>query len=606
MTSNEIGIDRINAIIAAAKPIEPPEISAERSAPRRRTDKRRAKKKPHDDGAAGDLAASLRDFCALINRSPEKKKRAAFEVAVRHIAARGGDDFVRLRAVDGLFELAISTGIVREHGVDAVQEVLAAAFGPMQNKPEIHPRSDDDGDGGDVERAPEFSDEALALRFADVNSNHLKYVSAWGRWLIWAGVRWISDDTLAALNLARNICRHAAETCSEVRVSRAIASAKTVSAVEKLAKADRRIAATVGQFDAEIWLLNTPAGIVDLRTGTQRSSNPTDFLTKLTGVAPASSQPCPTWKQFLSRVTGDDADLIAFLQRVAGYSLTGSTEAHALFFLYGTGSNGKSTFINALIGCMGDYHRTAAIETFTASSSERHPTDMAGLRGARLVTAVETEEGRRWAESKVKALTGGDTIAARFMRQDYFEFVPTFKLLIAGNHKPGLRSVDEAIRRRFNLIPFTVTIPESERDEGLPDKLRAEWPSILGWMIQGCLDWQRRGLDPPSAVIDATAAYLEAEDALAAWIEEAGEVDPNFFEGSQALFGSWKQYATRTGEYVGSLKKFSQRLEERGASIGLSKSRGADGTRGFVGLRLHTLTPDLAAEPSTADDVVPF
>ncbi|MGA7346531.1 MAG: phage/plasmid primase, P4 family [Pseudolabrys sp.] len=149
-------------------------------------------------------------------------------------------------------------------------------------------------------------------------------------------------------------------------------------------------------------------------------------------------------------------------------------------------------------------------------------------RGARLVTAVETEEGRRWAESRIKSLTGGEKISARFMRQDFFEFLPQFKLIIAGNHKPGLRSVDEAIRRRFNLIPFTITIPPSERDELLPEKLKAELPGILAWMIRGCTDWLERGLSPPQ-MVTTTAAYLESEDAVAAWIEDCAARDPNAF-----------------------------------------------------------------------------
>jgi putative DNA primase/helicase len=244
-----------------------------------------------------------------------------------------------------------------------------------------------------------------------------------------------------------------------------------------------------------------------------------------------------------------------------------------LFFLYGTGANGKSTFLNAITACAGDYHRTAPIEAFTASKSDRHPTDVAGLRGARLVTAVETEECRRWAEAKIKSITGGDKLAARFMRRDFFEYVPTFKLLIASNHRPGLRSVDEAIRRRFHLVPFDVAIPPGERDEGLPEKLKAEWPGILAWMIQGCLDWQRSGLSPPAAVTAATAAYLEAEDALAAWIEEATERDANAWEASGALFKSWQSWGNRAGEYVGSLKKFSQRLEDRSEAIGIRKGR---------------------------------
>ena len=198
------------------------------------------------------------------------------------------------------------------------------------------------------------------------------------------------------------------------------------------------------------------------------------------------------------------------------------------------------------------------------------------------MTAIETEEGRRWAESRIKTLTGGDKIAARFMRQDFFEYTPQFKLLIAGNHKPGLRSVDEAIRRRFNLIPFAVTIPPHERDQQIGDKLKAEWPGILAWMISGCADWlERRGLAPPQAVIEATAAYLEAEDAIAAWLEEAGERDPNAWEKSSDLFASWVAWATKAGEYVGTQKRFSLNLETRG----LAFERRANG-RGFRGFRL--------------------
>src|SRR5205807_1758534 len=178
--------------------------------------------------------------------------------------------------------------------------------------------------------------------------------------------------------------------------------------------------------------------------------------------------------KFLDRVTGGNSELIAYLARVAGYSLTGSTQEHAMFFLYGVGANGKTTFINAITACLGDYHRTAPIETFTMSPVDRHPTDLAGLRGARLVTAVETEEGRRWAESRIKFLTGGDKVPARFMRQDFFEYVPQFKLMVAGNHKPSLRSVDEAMRRRVNMIPFAVIIPPAERDPELPEKLKRE------------------------------------------------------------------------------------------------------------------------------------
>ena len=304
-------------------------------------------------------------------------------------------------------------------------------------------------------------------------------------------------------------------------------------------------------------------------------------MTKITAVAPNGA--CPLWRKFLNRIFAGDAELIAFVQRVAGYTLTGSTREHAMFFGFGTGANGKSVLINTISGILGDYHRTAAIETFTASKFDRHPTDLAGLRGARLVTAIETEEGRRWDEAKIKTLTGGDRIAARFMRQDFFEYVPAFKLVIAGNHKPSLRSVDESMRRRFNLLPFTVTIPPEDRDRDLPEKLKAEWPGILHWMIQGCLEWQRIGLAPPQAVRDATAAYLEAEDAVGAWIEECCQCGPQAWASRSTLFAAWNRWATNAGEYVGSQHRFIQALETRGF-VPERKRTG----RGFAGIELRT------------------
>ena len=306
----------------------------------------------------------------------------------------------------------------------------------------------------------------------------LRYIAAWSKWHVWDGKRWRTDDTKLAFDMARKSMPKGSDAnATRTTPRRTLASAKTVAAVERLATADRRLAATIDQWDADPWLLNTPGGIIDLRSGEIRAHQPTDYMTKITAVAPNGA--CPLWRKFLNRIFAGDAELIAFVQRVAGYTLTGSTREHAMFFGFGTGANGKSVLINTISGILGDYHRTAAIETFTASKFDRHPTDLAGLRGARLVTAIETEEGRRWDEAKIKTLTGGDRIAARFMRQDFFEYVPAFKLVIAGNHKPSLRSVDESMRRRFNLLPFTVTIPPEDRDRDLPEKLKAEWPGIL-------------------------------------------------------------------------------------------------------------------------------
>ena len=303
----------------------------------------------------------------------------------------------------------------------------------------------------------------------------------------------------------------------------------------------------------------------DLRTGSLRQPDPLDYITKEVAVSPAPpGTTAPLWASFLATVTAGDQDLQDYLQRVAGYCLTGDVSAHALFFFYGTGGNGKSVFVNTLVGIWKDYAVTFPTEMLMVSNVDRHPTEIARLRGVRLAVGGEIEIGRTWAESKIKALTGGDTLQGRFMRQDFFEFRPQFKLLIMGNHKPSLRGVDEAIRRRLHLVPFTVTIPPERRDLQLEEKLVAEWPAILRWAIDGCLAWQRGGLKPPKAVLAATEGYLAGEDTFELWRGDCTTADPRAFELSADLWQSWKRWADAAGEFVGSQKRFSQTLEDHG------------------------------------------
>jgi putative DNA primase/helicase len=270
-----------------------------------------------------------------------------------------------------------------------------------------------------------------------------------------------------------------------------------------------------------------------------------------------------------------------YLQRIIGYALTGSTREHAMFFFHGTGANGKSVLVSTVAGLMGDYHKVAPIEAFTASNTDRHPTELAMLRGARLVTATETEEGRQWAETRIKAVTGGEKIPARFMRQDFFEYVPQFKLMIAGNHKPGLKFVDEAIRRRMNLIPFAVTIPKAERDHELTEKLKSEWPAILVQIIAGCLAWQRNGLAPPPVVTNATTDYLESEDIFTQWLEECCREDANEWCAISSLFFSYRQWAEAANVNAGTQKRFAHRLAGHGFQ---RERRGHRREYGFIGL----------------------
>ncbi len=250
-------------------------------------------------------------------------------------------------------------------------------------------------------------------------------------------------------------------------------------------------------------------------------------------------------------------------------------------FSTATAANGKGVFLNTLTAILADYAAVAPMETFIVTQGERHPTDLAGLRGARLVTSQETEKGRRWAESKIKALTGGDPISARFMRQDFFTYLPSFKLVIAGNHKPALSGVDEAIRRRFHLVPFTVTIAKGKRDKNLPDKLRPEWPGILAWMIEGCLAWQRDGLNPPATVRDATEAYLAEEDTIAQWIEECCATGKEQWGVGARLWESWKAWAEANKEPPGTRKGFAESMTAHGYAKDKSQ-----GVRGYTGIDL--------------------
>jgi putative DNA primase/helicase len=302
-------------------------------------------------------------------------------------------------------------------------------------------------------------------------------------------------------------------------------------------------------------------------------------MTKIAAVGPGDE--CPQWLAFLEKITAKDKDLQEFLRQVSGYALTGSTREQALFFLHGKGGNGKGVFINTISGVMGDYHRTTPIETFTASMSDRHPTELAALMGARLVTASETEQGRSWAESRIKQLTGGDPISARFMRQDFFEYQPQFKLMIAGNHRPGLRSVDNAIRRRMNLIPFAVDIPKGEQDQDLENKLKEEWSGILRWMIEGCVAWQQDRLKPPESVSKATNEYLSSEDSFQTWLSECCRLGPDEWISSGKLFASWKLWSETANVKTGNRKEFSNLLLARGFKA-VEKD-----DRGYLGLTIY-------------------
>lgn len=423
--------------------------------------------------------------------------------------------------------------------------------------------------------ATPFSHDALALEFTEKHSQDARFTAPWKRWHLWNGKLWAPDETMRVFSWARSICRDAARRAADEK----IASSGTIAAVVRLAMADRQHAATVAQWDANRWLYLCDVA-VDLKTGAARAPERADYCTRR-GAAIIPGGDCPLWMTFLDRVTGGDKELQSYLRRVAGYCLTGLTNEHAMFYLYGSGSNGKSTWLKTIAGVMGEYALTAPLNMFMSTGNDRHPTEIAQLAGKRLVISTELDKDRTWDEAKINLLTGGDSLRARFMRKDFFDIDPEFKLLIAGNHKPRLQSVNEATRRRVNLIPFTVVIPPSERDKYLEDKLKEEWPGILRWMIEGCIEWQQIGLAPPKIVTDATSEYLQEQDAISMWIEETCKVGDELFGVGGSLFESWKSWANKYNEKIGARNQFATILHEKGFLKGKYK-----GKRGHYGVDL--------------------
>lgn len=422
------------------------------------------------------------------------------------------------------------------------------------------------------EAGAEVSEDAIAQAFTAQYGQHLRFDHHAGKWYQWIGSHWQRNETKLAFHYARELARELSDGDS------GFSRASVANGAEAFARADPVHAVTSEIWDTDAMLLGTPGGTVDLKTGRWRNARPGDMITRLTGVAPLSGAPV-RWLQFLREATGGDDDLIRFLQQMIGYCLTGDTREHALFFIYGPGGNGKSVFLDTLNYVLGDYATTAGMDTFTASRNDRHPTDLAMLKGARLVSASETEEGRAWAESRIKQMTGGDKISARFMRQDFFTFTPQFKLVIVGNHAPVLANVDAAARRRFNIIPFTCQ-PEAP-DKTLPEKLKEEAGQILAWAILGCMDWQENGLVRPEIVQVATQDYFDDQDLFGQWLNNRCERGRSKFEMTTPLYNDWVDYARAAGEEPGSQRAMSSKLKRAGF-----QHRNANGVRAYYGLQL--------------------
>ena len=402
-----------------------------------------------------------------------------------------------------------------------------------------------------------LTDMGNAQRLVARHGGDLRYCYPWSKWLAWDGKRWANDNTGEVDRRAKDIpSRIYAEAAATKDKDRRKELAQFALKCEAENRRKAMIASAMSEpgipilpddMDRDPWLLNVLNGTVDLRTGGLQFHHKEDLITKLAQVVYDAKAECPTWWKFLERIFVKDFDLILFLQKAVGYALTGITWEQCLFFLYGLGANGKSTLLEILQALLGDYAKRTSSETFLIKKGGQIPNDIAALRGARFVAAVEVESGRRLAEVSIKEMTGGDTISARFLYSEYFEFDPEFKIFLGANHKPVIRGTDHAIWRRIHLIPFTVQIPNDEQDKELPKKLKAELPGILNWAIEGCLRWQDNGLNPPRVVQEATQGYREEMDVLADFLVECCIVAPGISVKAKDLYSAYTQWAEEAG-----------------------------------------------------------
>lgn len=530
-----------------------------------------------------------------------KKGPNAADLNTRTIRAGAVDDVTRFEALSKVIGHWLRNARLGHCGIDdawsAVVDYNAASISPPWDENRLRREFDalrrrdlethtpPSGPADPQQPATQFSDDTLAALFVNREGVDWRHVAAWRAWFTWTGLCWQRDETGLVREQVRQACRAAAQACGKPNEVRRICSDKTISAVVRIAASDPSIAIRTPALDAHPMLLNTPAGVIDLETGEVREHDRDLLLTQTTAASPGSG--CPRWIRFLEEITDRDDELQAYLQRLAGYLLTGVTSEQIFAFFHGGGANGKSVFIQTLASVLGDYAATATLDTFMASSTSKHLTELAGLRGARMVIVPETDPGRAWAEGRIKSVTGGETIRANFMHRDHFEFVPQFKLIVAGNHRPSLSGTGEAMRRRLHLVPFDVTVPQERRDLQLMAKLRDERDGILGWMLEGCAEWRAQGLSPPAVILSAAASYFAEEDLVGQWIEEACETGPHCKATAQALFTSWSHWAEAAGHPKGTKKTLGEALRQKGFSSGKVLR-----TRGWAGLRPAGKAPE--------------
>ncbi len=406
-----------------------------------------------------------------------------------------------------------------------------------------------------------------------------RYVPAWKQWYRFGADGWREDTSIH--HEVGNLCQSAArkkELATE-GTKRSIANFGTISGVTKLAQANPAMIAQPDDFDADPWILATPNGLVDLRNGEVRPARPEDLTTMLTAVAPAEAEDCPRWHQFIAEATGGDRDLAIYLQKLAGYALTGIASEQQLWVFTGQGGNGKGTLTQTIQRLLGSYAKEATPETFVNTRNSQHLAFIASLHRRRFVSVAEMPRGVSWNLQRIQSFTGGDAVEANFMAGNPFTFVPQFTLVISANEPPTLSAADNAVRRRFRFVPFDHT--PAQRDRDLGEKLKAEWPGILRWAINGCIAWQRDGLNPPPAVTLATDEQIDGDDYIGQWLHDESIIAPGAWASNRTIHESYSCWARDNGGPEMSMNSLGRRL--RGYKL-LKGFGGRDGKqRGWIG-----------------------
>ena len=426
--------------------------------------------------------------------------------------------------------------------------------------------------GGDFHR----SDTGNAERFVARYGAEIRYCDEWGKWLIWDGRRWERDGMRLIRRFAKNTVRGMYNQASLIEddverkslVKYALGSEAMIKIKNMIegATSEPGIPVRTQDLDADSMLLNVENGTIDLRSGELRSHRQEDLITKLAPLPYNPDADCPLWLDFLNLIMMGRTELVDFLQKAVGYSLTGDTSEDVFFFLYGpTAENGKTTFLNTIHYLLGDYACRSQIETFLATYHDNIPNDLAALHGARFVSAVEPQKGRRFNEARLKALTGGEPMQARFMRAEFFEFQPQLKIWISSNNRPNITDTTRGMWRRVRAIPFDYRIPEKDQDKHFEERLRVEWPGILNWALAGCAAWLKDGLETPEAVVTATTEYKDDMDVLSDFIAERLIKDPAAKLQSSLLYDDYKAYSEGIGEKKPwSMPVFVREMKERG------------------------------------------